>query len=155
MLFTPDAITLIEQGIKTQTRRPCKEGEFAGTMLQAGKYALTVVGGTPSQIMYRVGRTYALCPGRGKPSVGRIEVADLRREALRDISDEDVKREGLRSEDEWPRLWRYGTQHINVSDMTAAQAYLSLWKALYPKSTLDENVWVITFKYLGGQNERS
>ena len=52
MNFTVENAAKVLRGEKTMTcRRTCK---------------------------YKVGRTYAVCPGRGKKAVGRIEVLDIR-----------------------------------------------------------------------------
>lgn len=43
---------------------------------------------------YRVGKTYAVQPGRGQKAVGRIEIVSIRQEDVRHISQEDVIAEG-------------------------------------------------------------
>lgn len=43
----------------------------------------------------KVGRDYAVCPGRGKDSIGRVVVKDVRREPLGHLGDEEARREGF------------------------------------------------------------
>lgn len=57
MIFKPEMIERILAGDKTVTRRP-------------------IVGNADCR--YKVGREYALQPGRGKKSVGRILIKDIR-----------------------------------------------------------------------------
>lgn len=71
-----------------------------------------------------VGHSYAVQPGRGKKSLGRIFVLDIREERLGDISAGDARAEGYRSREEFFESWR--TIHGSVD--------------------LDAPVWVIEFR---------
>lgn len=88
MIFKPEMVEKILAGEKTVTRRPARA---------YGRYA--------------AGRDYALQPGRGKFSVGRIliEAADLT--ALGSIDDADARREGFPDRAAFLVYWRglYGT----------------------------------------------
>lgn len=53
-----------------------------------------------------VGRSYAVQPGRGKRSLGRIIVASVWQERLGDLSLEDARAEGYRSREEFFEVWR-------------------------------------------------
>lgn len=53
-----------------------------------------------------VGRSYAVQPGRGKKSVGRIIVTDLWQQRLGDISDDDARAEGYWNREEFFDSWR-------------------------------------------------
>lgn len=55
--------------------------------------------------LYRIGKTYAVCPGRGKTQVARIRITDIRREDVRNISDSDALAEGFKSYREFLALW--------------------------------------------------
>ncbi len=70
-------------GTKTQTRRLAK-------------------GAAPP---WRVGRSYAVQPGRGKHAVGRILVTAVRREPLGRLSAGDVQAEGYASRAEFEATW--------------------------------------------------
>ena len=73
---------------------------------------------------YRVGRDYAVTPGRGQKAVGRVEILNTRWERLSDLTDEDAQQEGF-------------------DDVAAFFAY---WKGLHGKVDKRDQVWVITFK---------
>lgn len=68
MYFKPEMITAIVEGRKTQTRRVCKPGEeISGERFDLhGIHILSVSNG---RIKWELDRTYAVCPGRGKPGV--------------------------------------------------------------------------------------
>ncbi len=71
---------------------------------------------------YKPGKEYAVCPGLGKKSIGRICITHVRREFLLHISEEDAIAEGYPSSREflfafdrpnnfkvhpWTRVWAY------------------------------------------------
>lgn len=59
---------------------------------------------------YRVGKTYAIQPGRGKLAVGRIRILSARLHVLEDISDADVRAEGFANREEFLKAY----QNINA-----------------------------------------
>jgi len=122
MQFRPEMIEAIKAERKTQTRRPVKFGDFHRGPL-AG--CLTVWDGT-ERLRWRAQGRYSVCPGRGKPRVGLIQLTGIRKEAVAEISEGDALAEGFESR----------------------EAFLAAWKNLYPKSDLQENVWVLEFKAL-------
>src|SRR5690606_10500152 len=63
------------QPLTVYSAKPCKPG--------TGFYGL---GYTKAHPKYRVGSQYSFQPGRGKKSVGRIEITAIRREDVRQIS---------------------------------------------------------------------
>lgn len=103
-------------GEKTQTRRIVKPGDGFTTPL-----AMEVIGRNPGRvihtvpsyhnpganfkniysvmngkrIVYEVGNTYAVQPGRTQKAVARIRILDIRREDVRSISWEDTQSEGF------------------------------------------------------------
>lgn len=84
MTFRPELAALVMAGAKTQTRR-----------LTRGR-----------RCSYKVGKTYAVQPGRGKHAIGRLRVTDVRFQRVGEISDSDARREGFSSADEFVAYWR-------------------------------------------------
>lgn len=114
-------------GEKTQTRRPMKNGdviEVPGFMkeLNIGKpisMIFRVIRG--GRLLWEVGRTYAVQPGRTAKSVGRIRLTGLRSEPLYRITHDDARAEGFSGRDEFVRVWQ----------------------EIYPKGSLLESVYVL------------
>ena len=80
MIFGPDLIGKVLDGSKTVTRRR-------------------------PPVRYKVGRTYAVQPGRGKPAVGRIRVTAVRTEWLGEITLHGCRHEGFRDRGEFADYW--------------------------------------------------
>src|SRR4051794_36564549 len=59
----------------------------------------------------KVGRSYAVCPGRGRHAIGRVVVTDVRGQRLSHLTDEEARREGFPSAFEFEVAW----QQINGS----------------------------------------
>ncbi len=85
MIFKSRLTKLILAGKKTQTRRP-RRGE--------------------EECRYHAGRSYAVQPGRGKESIGRILITEVREEMLHELSQADAIREGFRTTEEFFDYWR-------------------------------------------------
>lgn len=113
-------------GEKTQTRRIVKPGDAFTTPLSMGiigphrgrvvttlpNYArpprgfdniYSVMNG--KRTVYQVGKTYAVQSGRGQKAVARIRILSIKREDVREISDEDVKAEGFESRVTFFKVW--------------------------------------------------
>lgn len=94
-------IDLVLSGQKTQTRRIVKNGErpiydrWQIKSIRAGR-----------RLKWKVGKTYAVQPQRGAKGVARIELLEIRRQDVRDISDEDVLAEGFAGRDQFLNVWR-------------------------------------------------
>lgn len=69
---------------KSQTRRLVKPNE--NLIVQNGVCRVV----TDTRTVYQVGKTYAVQPGRGKKSVGRILITNIRREQVDFIDDLDA-----------------------------------------------------------------
>lgn len=85
MIFRQDMVDRILSGEKTQTRRPAPP--------------------PPAQCRYRVGRTYAVQPGRGLHGVCRIRVVSWLRCRVTPISPRDARAEGFLSPAEFYARW--------------------------------------------------
>lgn len=109
MNFRPELAAQVLAGAKTQTRRPT-------TMSPRSPWYEGGCSLTP-------GRTYAVCPGRGKPAVGRVRVTAVRREALGAITEDDARREGFESR----------------------AAFLDYWRAMHGDVDPAQPVWVVEF----------
>lgn len=141
MQFTPENCELVLSGRKTMTRRVVKpdevmwfDGESMTVLLprkdQSGKTAERRL------TKWKVGKTYAVQSGRGKKSVGRIVITDIRREKLQDISIEDAEREG------------YDCGNRNYADV---YPFIKVWDGLYGNDPVkgweaNPDVWVISFE---------
>jgi hypothetical protein len=106
VIFRPELARLVLSGRKTETRRPVK-------------------GDAPAR--YRVGRTYAVQPGRTKPGIGRIRVTGVRREPLSAIDEEAARREGFPDR----------------------RAFFDYWRRLHGRVDPEREVWVIRFEPAG------
>lgn len=102
-------------GTKTQTRRPCKPGEFYEPADAANGYPEGVFRWKRNDTdewlersvpKYIVGKDYAVQPGRGQKAVGRIRITGIRRENVRKISDDDARAEGFASRNAFLYLWQ-------------------------------------------------
>jgi len=164
MIFMPDSIGLILSGRKTQTRRPVKPGEAAQSISAGGEYGplwradvfssgVELLGVwmtlradgfpcVPPRIKWQAGRTYTICPGRGKKAVGRFTLRGIRCERVRDVTDIGAALEGICYDPDRAALC-YGSTLLEGK--TGAEAYLSLWRTLYPKSDLTELCWVLSW----------
>jgi hypothetical protein len=120
-------------GRKTQTRRVMKwnevlNGDPANTEGDAVTYHADDGNPHPSawRVKWQVGKTYAVQPARGKPSIARIEITriDAEWQGVAGISDEQAKTEGFTSRDE----------------------FLVTWEAIHGANMLTVPVWVLTFK---------
>jgi hypothetical protein len=150
MIFSPESIDLINRGVKTQTRRPVK-GTESPCITDDGKTVgvVTVMGpqthpmdDPPMRAKWRLGNTYAVCPGRGKRQVARIRLTSIRCERVGSISNDDARAEGITGE---CGVYHYGTRRIDEL-RGAAHAYWLLWQSLYPKSHPDDLVWALGFE---------
>lgn len=99
-------------GSKTQTRRLIKS-PADGTaingceMLQYPGGKLSVARGIHDKwgIKWQVGKTYAVQPGRGEKAAGRIQITNIRRQDVREISPEDVAAEGYAGKIDFLVTW--------------------------------------------------
>lgn len=90
MIFSGGLCEKVMDGSKTVTRRPYRHG---------------------TSCPYRVGRDYAVQPGRGKLAVGRIEIRRVGLVKADAITDGDAKLEGFEEASGFLDRWRdmYGS----------------------------------------------
>lgn len=155
MQFTEHSINEIKAGRKTQTRRVAKPTEICVTENNGWLYEYdhddfsvpdaehitrVEIGevGMLGRLKWEVGRTYAICPGRGKPSVGRIRLTGIRRERLHQIDDEAAIAEGV------------NPHNAEVLGYTPRAAFEEVWKEINGAKSWNDNppVWVLTFEYV-------
>ncbi len=104
-------------GDKRQTRRLIKPGQ------QLAEDGRAILNG--QRTVYRVGRTYAVQPGRRQKGVARIVLTSLRKERVGAISEADARAEGFPSR----------------------EAFLAMWRLIHGKDAdLNSEVWVFEFE---------
>jgi len=105
---------------KTQTRRVIKGNEVA----VRGPHNKIIAVKSNNRTKWRVGRTYAVQPGRGKPQVARIQLTAIAREPIAEISEADAIAEGFISRAE----------------------FLQAWQTIHGTRSLELTVWVLSFQ---------
>jgi hypothetical protein len=81
--FRPALAQAVVDGRKTVTRRVASENPRSPW--------------SKDRCGMRVGRSYAVCPGRGKPSIGRVTITSTAIERLGYLDDAEARREGFDS----------------------------------------------------------
>lgn len=110
MIFRQEMVDKILAGEKTVTRRPVRLGYTHGAV-QPKRIELPC--------RYKIGKTYAIQPGRGQKAVGRLRVVRRNREMLGTIDDTEARLEGFEDRYDFVRYWEglYGhfksTQLVN------------------------------------------
>jgi hypothetical protein len=90
---------------KTQTRRPAKRDDIIITTLGDPHDRTIVAVERNGRLLYEVGRTYAIQPGRGKHGLGRFRLLAIKREQAKDISEADAHAEGFASPAAFQEIW--------------------------------------------------
>lgn len=121
MIFKPELAQKSKNGSKTQTRRLVKSGERLFIDPDGRKAVLTERG-----VKWQIGKTYAIQPGRTKTAIGRFTLLDIRRERVREISEQDAIAEGFGSIAE----------------------FFEVFESINGKAALDKEVWVLTFEVI-------
>jgi hypothetical protein len=114
VIFARDLAEKIVRGEKTQTRR-----------LRHGENSTGKPGGWVDEpCRYKVGRTYAVQPGRGAKSIGRIRILSVTPQAFCDMTKDDVLAEGFQTH----------------------SAFAARWLSMYGKGSWLDPVWRIEFE---------
>jgi len=95
--FKPELSDKIMKGLKTQTRRPDKEGDYGDA------WVTTIY--RNGRKLWKIGQVYAIQPGRGKKGVGFLRITNIRNEDVRYISHTDAVAEGFNNRIEFLRVW--------------------------------------------------
>jgi hypothetical protein len=106
------------------------------------------------RLKWEVGRTYAVCPGRGKHQVARIHLLGIRSEKIQDISYEDIGKEGLNHI--WPVPINTAYLMTGAKDEDELKRHLfraefaGLWDGINKKAGYfwsdNPEVWVLDFE---------
>lgn len=124
ILFKPELAALVMAGKKTQTRRLAKpidqdltypvDGfpvqQVSGASIQVlplptAKTARITAVKRGERYQWQTGKDYAVIPGMYNKSIGRIRITDIRREDVRQISEEDARAEGFNNRFEFFGVW--------------------------------------------------
>jgi len=141
-------------GTKTQTRRPTKGADYTWTDVAAsfamGSPVIREVCGISDSgrhyLKWSIGKTYAVQPGRGKKSEGRVRIKTIRRERLGDISEADCLAEGLIPGGELEGVRAYRCPICGIGWFAPAFVVFScLWQCCGGNWEQDQNndVWVL------------
>ena len=137
MLFTQENAERVMRGKKTQTRRERKPSDNPIT-----RDGQIVAVERNTRLLWEVGRSYAVQPGRGKSTIGRIWLTEIRCQKLQDISEADICAElGC------PQKWT--GQEPEPYKRAFRTAFATLWDSINSKGhRWNDNpmVWALTFR---------
>lgn len=104
MIFSGIRFQQVLDGVKTQTRRPVKS-DHAQSLIN-GSIKEIDPKKSKLRLKYSVGKTYAVCPGRGKRGQGFIQIDNIRWQTVGQISDDDAVLEGMENREQFFDVWR-------------------------------------------------
>lgn len=107
-------------GRKTQTRRRIGPNDSADRDDNGVITAVRVNG----RLKWAVGRTYAIVPARGKPSVARMRITALGQAPVQAITEADAQAEGY----------------------TGREAFLASWTRIHGEAAQDAAAWIVYFE---------
>lgn len=123
---------MVLAGKKTQTRRLVFEGETSPEPeVVDGKLIIRHVS-KANRVKWRWQGRYAVQPGRVKKAVAFIEIINIRKERLQELTEADAIAEGI---------------DVPTGE-SAVDAYARLWEEMHGAGAWDRNplVWVLEFK---------
>ena len=136
-----EQIVGLKQPPKSQTRRPVKPNEVLDHQAICGDTVYITDRVSFERIKWQMGRTYAVQPGRGKKSVGRIRITKIRRERLGMPTEADARAEGCHA------VTAPGTIGF---DRSPIGMFADLWNDIYGSGAWDrmcgDYVWVLEFE---------
>lgn len=142
-------------GEKTQTRRLVKPDQWIETVYYDAPQMYVYTGGSQRRCVYGTfhsvlyPKTYAVQPGRGQKAVGRIRITHIRREDVRNISEEDARAEGFTDIDDFLETW-CGMHDPSILPFFTAM-YRRGWLETQPASRYD--AWVIAFELVADKGK--
>lgn len=92
MNFFPELAEKVVAGEKTVTRRMVSNNPRSPWFIDG--------------CSLKPGRSYAVCPGRGKHAIGRVVVTDVRIEMLGRVDEDEARKEGFASSDDFMDAFR-------------------------------------------------
>ncbi len=108
---------------KTQTRRVIAANEIA--IRAKHNQIMAVI--SNGRLKWKVGQTYAVQIGRGKPEIARIQITRINSEQVTRISSADAKAEGFNSR----------------------QEFINIWKQIHGEDSLHQKIWIVNFELVG------
>lgn len=119
MNFKPELAEKVMAGEKTVTRRLANDNPRSPWYINSSSL--------------RVGRDYAVCPGRGKDQIGRVRIVDLELMRLGRLDYAEARREGFRDCNHFEGIW----QAINGSYNEQAL----VWRVEFEVVAVDADEW--------------
>lgn len=142
---------MVLSGRKTQTRRAIKLNDTF-VWYDSVMYVSRSGKGERFFTPYQTCKTYAVQPGRGKKAIARIEITEIRREDVREISDEDVVAEGFTAFSGFIKTWikmHDPKAHLahQIEPMTSQRTFQWMSEGRPPKLY---QAWALTFRLVEG-----
>ena len=134
MIFSPELAELVISGRKTVTRRPVKWDlvEPPLGIVPTGPHNRIAEEGKAKDCRYRVGRFYAVQPGRGKKAVGHIWIESVEMQALSAA---------------------FHHAEARAEGFTSSAGFKKHWLKLYGAFDPDQPVWRIAFHLIHPDDE--
>lgn len=146
MIFSQTTAQVLN-GDKTQTRRPARPHDRIMRYKESGDhYIKGLYNDQMKRMRYQIGKTYAVQAGRGKHSIGRIRLLDIRLESLYDLSLSDAMAEGILPEKD--KSVSYPTSFL--------LGFIQTWIRLYPTGTVyawENNPKVVVLEFERVKND--
>lgn len=139
MQFKDELIHQITDNQKTVTRRLVALGDY---MPPTGFHK--EVRSAKGTLRFREDDVYAICNGRGKPAVGRIQLQSIRKERLQDITEAEAIAEGFESVVAFRRYWDnlYSQNGLNNCWIDNPEVYRLAFKVVTYPQVDDEGFWI-------------
>ena len=143
MSFRPDACEMCLDGRKRRTRRIWKP-EWEIVPFGSAPQLVSWGGSTllPVRVLWEVGRPITIKPSRTAKGAGQVMCTGLRRERVRDITEEEAEMEGTAAV---VVAYRDGRAEYR----TAVESFAKVWRSLYPSGprSWDENPLVVVIEF--------
>jgi hypothetical protein len=157
MSFRPDACEMCLDGRKRRTRRIWKDDPDVATPTWGfitGRDAMICSHGecvtgiesiydtTTRRVLWEVGRPITIKPSRTAKGAGQVMCTGLRRERVRDITEEEAEMEGT------PAVV-VAYQDGRAEYRSAVESFAKVWRSLYPSGprSWDENPEVVVIEF--------